>query len=64
MRDVLAKMRECGKQAKMRDFPRDCGTVPPMDPCTISISISQNLFPYTIVPPYGVNETLVVNDDN
>ena len=27
MRDVLAKMRECGKQAKTRDFPHDCGTV-------------------------------------
>ena len=27
MRDVLAKMRECGKEAKMRDFPHDCGTV-------------------------------------
>ena len=27
MRDVLAKMRECGKYAKMRDFPHDCGTV-------------------------------------
>ena len=27
MRDVLAKMQECGKQAKMRDFPHNCGTV-------------------------------------
>ena len=27
MRDVLAKMRECGREAKMRDFPHDCGTV-------------------------------------
>ena len=27
MRDVLAKMWECGKEAKMRDFPHDCGTV-------------------------------------
>ena len=27
MRDVSAKMRECGKSAKMRDFPHDCGTV-------------------------------------
>ena len=27
MWDVLAKMRECGKEAKMRDFPHDCGTV-------------------------------------
>ena len=27
MRDVMAKMRECGKYAKMRDFPHDCGTV-------------------------------------
>ena len=27
MRDVLAKIRECGKYAKMLDFPHDCGTV-------------------------------------
>ena len=27
MRDVLAKMRECGKYVKMRDFPHDCGMV-------------------------------------
>ena len=27
MRDVLAKMRECGKDVKMRDFPHDCGMV-------------------------------------
>ena len=27
MRDVFAKMRECGKYAKMRDFQHDCGTV-------------------------------------
>ena len=27
MRDVLAKMRECGKEVKMRDFPHDCGMV-------------------------------------
>ena len=27
MRDTLAKMRECGKWANMRDFPHDCGTV-------------------------------------
>ena len=27
MRDVLAKMRECGKYAKMREFPHDFGTV-------------------------------------
>ena len=27
MRDVLTKMRECGKYAKMRDYPHDCGTV-------------------------------------
>ena len=27
MRDVPTKMRECGKSAKMRDFPHDCGTV-------------------------------------
>ena len=25
MRDVLAKMRECGKDVKMRDFPHDSG---------------------------------------
>ena len=24
MRDVLGKMRECGKYVKMRDFPHDC----------------------------------------
>ena len=27
MRDVLGKMRECGKYVKMRDFPHDCGRV-------------------------------------
>ena len=27
MRDVLGKMRECGKYIKMRDFPHDCGMV-------------------------------------
>ena len=27
MRDVLTKMRECGKEDKMRDFPHECGTV-------------------------------------
>ena len=27
MWDVVAKMRECGKEAKTRDFPHDCGTV-------------------------------------
>ena len=27
MRDVLAKMRECGKGVKMRDFPHVCGMV-------------------------------------
>ena len=27
MRDVLEKMRECGKDVKMRDFPHDCGMV-------------------------------------
>ena len=27
MRNVFAKMRECGKYAKLRDFPHDCGTV-------------------------------------
>ena len=31
MRDVLAKMRECGKQAKTRDFPHDRGTVDTYD---------------------------------
>ena len=24
MRDVLAKMQECGKYVEMRDFPHDC----------------------------------------
>ena len=27
MRDVLGKMRECGKYLKMRAFPHDCGMV-------------------------------------
>ena len=27
MRDVLGKMRECGKYIKMQDFPHDCGMV-------------------------------------
>ena len=27
MRDVLEKMRECGKDDKMRDFPHNCGMV-------------------------------------
>ncbi len=27
MRDVLGKMRECGKYITMRDFPHDCGMV-------------------------------------
>ena len=27
MRDDLVKMRECGKKAKMLDFPHDCGMV-------------------------------------
>ena len=27
MRDVLGKIRECGKYVKMRDFPYDCGMV-------------------------------------
>ena len=31
MRDVPANMRECGKEAKMRDFPHDCGTVDTYD---------------------------------
>ena len=31
MRDVLAKMRECGKYAKMRDFTHECGTVDTYD---------------------------------
>ena len=31
MRDVLGKMRECGKYIKMRDFPHDCGMVDTYD---------------------------------
>ena len=31
MRDVLEKMRECGKYVKMRDFPHDCGMVDTYD---------------------------------
>ena len=31
MRDVLGKMRECGKYAKMLDFPHDCGTCGAVD---------------------------------
>ena len=31
MRDVLGKMRECGKYVKMRDFPHDCGMVDTYD---------------------------------
>ena len=31
MRDVLAIMRECGKDVKMRDFPHDCGMVDTYD---------------------------------
>ena len=27
MREVLAKMRECGKEGNMLDFPHDCGMV-------------------------------------
>ena len=27
MRDVLGKMRECGKVPNLRDFPHDCGMV-------------------------------------
>ena len=27
MRDVLGKMRECGKLPNLRDFPHDCGMV-------------------------------------
>ena len=27
MRDVLEKMRECGKLPNLRDFPHDCGMV-------------------------------------
>ena len=31
MRDVLGKMRECGKYIKMRDFPHNCGMVDTYD---------------------------------
>ena len=31
IRDVLAKMRECGKDVKMRDFQHDCGMVDTYD---------------------------------
>ena len=27
MHDVLTKMRECGKEGKMQDFPHDCRMV-------------------------------------
>ena len=36
MRDVLAKMRDCGKQCKLRDFPHVCETVD-----TYAVNISQ-----------------------
>ena len=41
MRDVLAKMRECGKDVKMRYFPHDCGMVDTYD--IIYVSTSQAL---------------------
>ena len=31
MRDDLVKMRECGKKAKLRDLPHDCGMVDTYD---------------------------------
>ena len=34
MRDVLEKMRECGKLQNLRDFPHDCGMVDTYDSCT------------------------------
>ena len=40
MRDVLGKMRECGKYVKMRDFPHDCGMV---DTYELRLPV-QNLF--------------------
>ena len=37
MRDVLGKMRECGKYIKMRDFPHDCGMVDTYDPVILAL---------------------------
>ena len=51
MRDVVAKMRECGREAKMRDFPHDCGTVD-------TYVILLNQIPYKVkkldVPRFGI----------
>ena len=33
MRDVLEKMRECGKLPNLRDFPHDCGMVDNQTEC-------------------------------
>ena len=35
MQDVLAKMRECRKDVKMRDFPHDCGMVDTYGPVNL-----------------------------
>ena len=43
MGDVLAKMRECGKFARMRDFPHDCGTVDTYDMVRVSLGLGSEL---------------------
>ena len=46
MRDVLEKMRECGKLPNLRDFPHDCGMVDTYEMCRpfrpLSIASSHN----------------------
>ena len=53
MRDVLAKMRECGKDVKMRDFPHDCGMV---DTYANSVYDKNSMMD-------NVDEILLCNDD-
>ena len=45
MRDVLEKMRECGKDVKMRDFPHDCGMVDTYENATLKLFCNVKLTP-------------------
>ena len=44
MRDVLGKMRECGKYVKMRDFLHDCGMVDTYVINTYLVQLARYLF--------------------
>ena len=49
MRDVLEKMRECGKLPNLRDFPHDCGMVDTYALCGF------DSFDFAFRPTYPLN---------